>query len=76
MEKDRELFAQALEEAFIRKFDAELAEPVIDVQTGTELTPGDPENCAGNGKEDPMTCCCDGCDYLASCYPQEATEAP
>ena len=52
-----------------------LARSVIDV-TGIELAPGDPERCAGNGKKDPMACCCDACDYLAACYPQEPSEAP
>lgn len=47
-----------------------LACSVIDVQTGTELRPGDPEACAGNGKEDPMACCCDGCDYYLACFPE------
>lgn len=51
-----------------------LTRSVIDV-TGLELTPGDPERCAGNGKKDPMACCCDGCDYQAACYPREPSEA-
>lgn len=51
-----------------------LTRSVIDV-TGIELAPGDPERCAGNGKKDPMACCCDACDYLAACYPQEPSEA-
>ena len=38
--------------------------------TGAELTPGDPERCKGNGKEDPMTCCCDECDYYLACFPE------
>lgn len=44
-------------------------EKIID-PTGIELTPGDPERCAGNGKEDPMTCCCDECDYYLACFPE------
>lgn len=51
-----------------------LARSVIDV-TGIELAPGDPEHCQGNGKEDPMSCCCDACDYLAVCYAQEPSDA-
>ena len=41
----------------------------VDV-TGIELTPGDPERCQGNGKEDPMTCCCDECDHYLACFPE------
>lgn len=49
-------------------------EPVteIDPLTGIELTPGDPERCAGNGKEDPMSCCCDECDFFLACFPEYA----
>lgn len=46
-----------------------MKDKIIDV-TGIELTPGDPERCKGNGKEDPMACCCDGCDYFLACYPE------
>ena len=42
----------------------------IDPWTGTELRPGDPENCQGNGKEDPMSCCCDGCNFFLACFPE------
>lgn len=42
---------------------------VIDI-TGTILTPGKPEQCAGNGNEDPLTCCCDECDYFLKCFPE------
>lgn len=50
--ENRKLFAQAVREAFIRKFEAELADPVIDAQTGIE-------------------CCCDGCDFLEACFPEQ-----
>lgn len=68
-EKDRELFAKALQEAFIRKFEADLAEPIIDVPTGTVLTPGNPDECLGGDSHPEHPLCCDGCDYLAACYP-------
>ena len=48
-----------------------MKDKIIDV-TGIELTPGDPERCKGNGKEDPMTCCCDECDYYLACFPEWA----
>lgn len=48
-----------------------MKDKIIDV-TGIELTPGDPERCKGNGKEDPMTCCCDECDYYLECFPEWA----
>lgn len=45
-------------------------EPEIDPWTGAVLTPGDPERCAGNGKEDPMACCCDACNFFLACFPE------
>ncbi|MBQ7976073.1 MAG: hypothetical protein IJ300_10360 [Clostridia bacterium] len=44
---------------------------IVDV-TGVELTPGNMEECLGNGeyvdKEgNPIECCCDECDYLILC---------
>ena len=36
--------------------------------TGLELEPGKPETCPGNGKADPMSCCCDECDYYQDCF--------
>lgn len=71
LEKDRELFARAIREAWDRKIDAKLAdaEPAIDPQTGVELRPGDPDHCKGNGKHDGVECCCDGCDHYLACYP-------
>jgi hypothetical protein len=41
---------------------------VIDV-TYTELTPGKPTVCLGNG-EHRFECCCDECDYYLYCFPQ------
>lgn len=40
---------------------------IIDV-TGVELTPGEPSRCKGNGKDYPMTCCCDECDFFLKCF--------
>ena len=67
---DREVFARAVQEAFIRKFDRELADPevAIDVPTGTELRPGDPENCLGGDNHPEYPLCCDGCDHLEDCF--------
>ena len=42
---------------------------IIDV-TGVELTPGEPSRCKGNGKDDPMSCCCDECDHFLACFPE------
>ena len=47
---------------------------IIDI-TGTELKPGDPNSCKGNGKTKDETgkiieCCCDECDYFLSCFPE------
>ena len=39
-------------------------EKIIDV-TGVELTPGEPDKCAGNTQDE--NCCCDECDHLALC---------
>ena len=47
-----------------------LTQSVIDV-TGIELTPGDPERCKGNGKHEGVECCCDACDHLAACFPEQ-----
>ena len=37
--------------------------------TGTELTPGDPAVCLGNGKQG-FECCCDECDHYLLCFPE------
>ena len=47
---------------------SEIPEKVIDV-TGTELTPGDPTVCLGNGEQE-FECCCDECDYYLLCFPE------
>ena len=41
---------------------------VIDI-AGTELTPGQPSVCLGNGEQG-FECCCDECDYLLFCFPE------
>ena len=41
---------------------------VIDV-TGTELTPGKPRVCLGNGEQG-FECCCDECNYFLLCFPE------
>ena len=48
-----------------------MEEKIIDV-TGVELTPGNPDECLGNGEHfdkygNPIECCCDECDYLMLC---------
>lgn len=50
-------------------------EPIKDI-TGTELSPGQPKLCKGNGNalgEDgkPIECCCDECDFLRLCFDEE-----
>lgn len=67
LKKAKKLFGQALAQAFIEKFDEELAE-----EQGIELTPGDPERCKGNGKHPGIECCCDECDYYTKCFPEWA----
>ena len=42
---------------------------VIDV-TGTELTPGDPQNCLGGDNHPEHPLCCDECDYYLACFPE------
>lgn len=42
-------------------------EKIIDRSTGSELKPGDPEHCQGNGEHPGFECCCDECDYLIQC---------
>ena len=37
--------------------------------TGTELTPGEPTVCLGNGEQG-FECCCDECDYYLLCFPE------
>ena len=39
------------------------------VVTGTELTPGEPTVCLGNGEQG-FECCCDECDYYLLCFPE------
>ncbi len=52
-------------------------EEIVDV-TGIVLTPGyNGEKCLGNGKHKTrsgkiIVCCCDECDYLLLCYPDDA----
>ena len=46
----------------------DIQKKVIDI-TGTELTPGDPTACLGNGEQD-FECCCDECDYYLLCFPE------
>lgn len=42
-------------------------ELIADV-TGIVLIPGfGGRDCPSNGEEDPMTCCCDECDYMICC---------
>ena len=41
---------------------------IIDI-SGTELTPGDPALCLGNGEQG-LECCCDECDYYLLCFPE------
>ena len=51
---------------FIGGFMIKKQNKVMDV-TGIELTPGDPDVCLGNGKNN-YQCCCDECDYLLICF--------
>ena len=46
----------------------DILKKVIDV-TGTELTPGEPTVCLGNGEQG-FECCCDECDYFLVCFPE------
>ena len=46
----------------------EISKKVIDI-TGTELTPGEPTACLGNGAQG-FACCCDECDYYLLCFPE------
>ncbi|MBQ7358363.1 MAG: hypothetical protein IJW65_06485 [Clostridia bacterium] len=46
----------------------DILKKVIDV-TGTELTPGEPTVCLGNGERG-FECCCDECDYFLVCFPE------
>ena len=45
-----------------------IQERVIDI-TGTELVPGEPASCLGNGEQG-FECCCDECDYYLLCFPE------
>ena len=46
----------------------DILEKVIDV-TGTELTPGEPTACLGNGEQG-FECCCDECDNYLLSFPE------
>ncbi len=46
----------------------EVPKKVIDI-TGVELTPGNADECLGNG-EHGFECCCDECDYYLLCFPE------
>ena len=46
----------------------EISKKVIDI-TGTELTPGEPTACLGNGEQG-FECCCDECNYFLLCFPE------
>ena len=41
---------------------------LVDIN-GVELTPGEPDDCLGNG-ELGFECCCDECDYFLLCFPE------
>ena len=41
---------------------------IMDI-SGTELTPGEPTICLGNGEKG-LECCCDECDYYLLCFPE------
>ena len=43
-------------------------ETIID-PTGIEITPGNPDDCLGNG-EYGFECCCDECEYYLLCFPE------
>ena len=45
-----------------------IAKKVVDI-TGTELMPGEPLACLGNGEQG-FECCCDECDYYLLCFPE------
>ena len=45
----------------------DIIKKIIDV-TGTELTPGMPTLCLGNGEQG-FECCCDECDHYLLCFP-------
>lgn len=47
----------------------EQKDKAIDV-TGTELTPGDPENCLGGDNHPEYPLCCDECDHFLKCFPE------
>lgn len=60
------------------KGDAMLKEPIIDI-SGTELTPGEPDKCRGNGttldeQGELIECCCDECNYLMLCTERDAEQ--
>ena len=47
-------------------------EKIIEDVTGVKLTPGNMEECLGNGRHfdsdgNPIECCCDECDYMILC---------
>lgn len=45
-----------------------ICKKVVDI-TGTELTPGEPDVCLGNGEQG-YECCCDECDFCLLCFPK------
>lgn len=47
-----------------------MKEVLIDPSTGVELRPSyKGKNCPGNGEHPGIECCCDGCDYFLTCFP-------
>lgn len=42
--------------------------------TGVVLSPGNAEECQGNGKHEGYECCCDECDYFIDCYPDALSD--
>lgn len=48
---------------------------MIDPSTGTKLTPSPAgRECLGNGTWPGYECCCDECDYLLECFPEQLKE--
>lgn len=57
----------------LKKFVSEAEEEMPNTfpdDSGAILTPGRPENCQGNGKDEHFEICCDECNWFLACFPE------
>lgn len=54
---------------FVSESEEKLPETFPD-DSGAVLTPGRPQTCEGNGKDERFEICCDECNWFLACFPE------